>query len=139
MDETLKIISNTDKICIYMMNRTIKSSSNARYLYDLLYNSYFSDKDYDREIISDNSEYRTRAYGGHLRKYLYLLSSTEPSSISMADADLLISVNGEYFQITKSRYTPAYGYTMKIKDLPIYQRKDKINKIMKRNEERITT
>lgn len=138
MEELLKLIPNCDRIIVYCRNHSIKSSRNADYFYNLVYNSYFIDKEYDRERITNNSNFRTRAYGGLLRKYLYLYVCLMPSSGAFYDADLLLLVDEYTITVMKSRYTSHNGI-YNIKDLPIYQRKDKINKIIKRNEERITT
>jgi hypothetical protein len=142
MKEILEIIPNCDKIIIYN-NRITDSVSlmNAEYFYHFIYDRYFLDKEYHTQIITDINQYQGIGHGNYrLSKYLYLWKGIFQGSMAFANASLLIMVDGNIITITKYRYTTEQGLIGNIKDLPIYQRKDKLNKILDniKNETRIT-
>ncbi len=137
MNKLLDIIKNSNKIVIFTGNYNQDSLKSARYFYDYIYNRFLG-SDYVRDIIIKQHLYNTQPTS---EKSLYLFYGINVARIAQQEADLVLGINGTEIKILKCRYFIVKSNVFDLMDIEFFQRKDKLNKLLKkiRNEKRTTT
>ena len=135
MDELINRIKSSSKIIIFVKISDKKSLNNADCFYNYLSN-YCLLKDYDKKIIthylnSDYVDYLIRMYN-ITKCLLYVKSKKEPLPLDSLcrRMDLILEVRDNNVIVRKDRYNISTGVVYNLMDIKIFQRKNKLNKII---------
>ena len=109
---------------------------NASYFYDYIYNRFLG-SDYIRDIIIKQNLYNTQPPS---EKSLYLFYGINIAKIALYQADLALGIHGTEIKVLKCRYLKPEEDIYDLMDIEFFQRKDKLNKLLKeiRNGKRTT-
>ncbi len=129
MNNLIKSILGSTKIIIFNDGNSFKSSL----LFYQYISVYLCNKDYETKVVCNydffNEEKNEFCYfTDKMDKYVYLFKDN-PRTKSIMLADLILFISGNNIEIYKNRYFFDNQELIDIKEIKIFQRFDKINKL----------
>ena len=124
----INIVSNSNQIVIYTKNYNQDSLKNAEFFYNYIYDNYLYYKKFYKNIIYKQGD---RDYDD-FDKYVVLFWGINSSIRQIETADLVILIDGTEITIIKTRYYSHDNTVYDLKDITMFQRKNKLIKILKK-------
>ena len=134
MNKLIKMIKNSHRIIMFISSYDNNSLKLAEYFWNYIYDEYL-DNDFDKKIITKQDE----AIRLLPEKFIYFFKGMHPFIRPSEQADLVIGMSFTYITVVKTRYDTLDGVLYDMMNFNIFQRKDKLNKLLIniKNEKRI--